>query len=53
MLPHERGDLPGVNRFPRHLGGGVVAAGEPDDVQRKLVAARFGNRFVREVDRKC
>ena len=52
LLAEERCDLPGVDRFPGELGGGVVAAGEPDDVQRKLVSTRFGNRFVREVDRK-
>src|SRR5262245_23638811 len=52
VLSEERRDLPGVDRFPRQLAGGVVAAGKPDDVEGKLLATRLCDRFMRKIDRE-
>ena len=46
LLPKKRGDLPSINRFPRHFARCVMSTWQPDDVEWQVVASSFGDCFV-------
>src|SRR5919205_2064313 len=52
ILPQKADDLPGVEVDPRALAAGVVAAGEPGDVDGDARRAHARDHLVREVGRE-
>ena len=46
LLPKERRDFPGIDRFPGQFTGRVVTTRKPDEVERKFVTARFVDRVA-------
>src|SRR6266446_771730 len=52
MLAEKRRDLPRVDRFPWHLGSGVVSARQPDQIEIDSVRSYFVNYLMCQIDWK-